>query len=343
MTDEGLEVTVQLAEIFEESDLLEIGLSDNAMGPRGLLRVESLFANSHLQRLYLSNCGLSFESMEMLKKSLVADDGRIANSMSELVLDRNMMGVDGARVVGEFLPLLKKLEYFSYQGCRPTDVGTKFLCEGILGLTKECQPVLRRIDMEDCTFGETEDDAIFPFSEALKKCPQLTYLNIIDGAIELEGLELLLNALKIARVKLSHLYLDGSGELGSDGARALADFLVSQATSIVSLHLNYCELGDEGVSILLEPFSASKQCLQELSLNCNEIGEEGGRALVRAMLPNLTKLHLEENEDELPKKYLRSIYGDGVIFGEDDEDDEEEADMSDDMENLIGQFSAARI
>lgn len=136
---------------------------------------------------------------------------------------------------------------------------------------------------------------------------------------------------------------DGSGELGSDGARALADFLVSQATSIVSLHLNYCELGDEGVSILLEPFSASKQCLQELSLNCNEIGEEGGRALVRAMLPNLTKLHLEENEDELPKKYLRSIYGDGVIFGEDDEDDEEEADMSDDMENLIGQFSAARI
>ena len=86
---------------------------------------------------------------------------------------------------------------------------------------------------------------------------------------------------------------DGSGELGSDGARALADFLVSQATSIVSLHLNYCELGDEGVCILLEPFSASKQCLQELSLNCNEIGEEGGRALVRAMLPNLTKLHLE--------------------------------------------------
>jgi Ran GTPase-activating protein 1 len=207
MTDEGLEVTKRLAKVFEASDLVEIELSDNAMGPRGLLRVESLFKNSNLERLYLSNCGLSAESMGILKEHFLADNGRIAKVLTELVLDKNMIGVDGAKLVGEFLPHCKKLEYFSYNGCRPIKEGTKHLCEGIDGLAKDCQPALRRIDMEDCTFGSGEDDAIFPFSEALKKCHQLRNLNMKDGDLELDGLELLIGALKTARVKLTHLYL----------------------------------------------------------------------------------------------------------------------------------------
>jgi Ran GTPase-activating protein 1 len=207
MTDEGLHVTKTLAKVFEASDLVEIDLSDNAMGPRGLLRVGSLFTNSNLERLYLSNCGLSAESMGMLKTFFLDDNGRIAKALTELVLDKNMIGVEGAKLVGEFLPHCKNLEYFSYNGCRPIKEGTKHLCEGIDGLATDCQPVLRRIDMEDCTFGSGEDDAIFPFSKALKKCHQLQNLNMKDGDLEQNGLELLVGALKTARVKLTHLYL----------------------------------------------------------------------------------------------------------------------------------------
>ena len=207
MTKEGLAVTARLAKAFESSNLTEIELSDNAMGPRGLERVESLFSNSSLQRLYLSNCGLSGESMAMLKSFLSADDKRIAKSLKELVLDKNMIGADGAKVVGEFLPDCKKLEYFSYNGCRPIKEGTKFICDGIKGLTNDCQPALRRIDMEDCTFGSKENEAIGPFAEAMKKCSQLRYLNMKDGDLKQDGLKLLVDAMETANARLTHLYL----------------------------------------------------------------------------------------------------------------------------------------
>jgi hypothetical protein len=94
MTEEGLNVTETLANVFESSNLNEIDLLHNAMGDRGLLRVESLFTTSNLQRLYLSNCGLSAASMEMLKDSVL-----IAKSLTEVVLDKNMIGVNGAKVI----------------------------------------------------------------------------------------------------------------------------------------------------------------------------------------------------------------------------------------------------
>lgn len=148
--------------------------------------------------------------MDMLKTYFSNDDGRIANTLTELVLDKNMIGVEGAKTVGKFLPSLKKLEYFSYNGCRPTEEGTKYLCEGLFNLTKDSSSSsLQRIDMEDCTFGtgEDEEDAILPFSKTLTKCSQLRHLNITDGGLEVGGIQRLTSALTEAKTKLSHLNL----------------------------------------------------------------------------------------------------------------------------------------
>lgn len=121
----------------------------------------------------------------------------------------------------------------------------------------------------------------------------------------------------------------------------MTDFLYTQATSIQYLNVESNELGDEGVCILMEAFTAARNCLEELNLNMNEIEVKGAETLVRAILPKLKVLRLEENE-EMPKKYLRAKYGDIVKLGEDeDDDDEEEAD--DDMESLIFQFTSARV
>jgi hypothetical protein len=134
---------------------------------------------------------------------------------------------------------------------------------------------------------------------------------------------------------------DGMGELGGDGARVLADFLHCQATSLTCLHLNYNELGDEGVSIILEPFSACRNVLEELSLNQNEIEESGAEALVRAKLPKLKLLCLEDN-DEIKKRYIKEAYGGVVNFGEDEDDDEEE-EADNIMEALVAQMMGAKL
>jgi hypothetical protein len=94
------------------------------------------------------------------------------------------------------------------------------------------------------------------------------------------------------------------------------------------------------VSILLEPFSASRQVLEELSLNQNEIGEQGAAAIVRAKLPNLKKLHLEDN-DEMPKRYIKDKYGDIADFGEEEEDEEESEDNH--LAALVQQFASTKL
>ena len=209
MTDEGLEVMERLARAFSQSPgLIEIGLNDNAMGPRGLIRIEPMLQNISLQRLYLSNCGLSAESMEMLKTSVLANDGRIAKALRELVLDKNMMGIEGAQQVGEFLKHCKNMEYFSYAGCRPQPEGTKSICEGILGSTQDNpKPSYRHLNLDDCTIGESEDDAVGPLSQALKKCSQLSFLSMRSGDLEADGMTMIVDALLESGAHLTDLYL----------------------------------------------------------------------------------------------------------------------------------------
>jgi hypothetical protein len=137
-------------------------------------------------------------------------------------------------------------------------------------------------------------------------------------------------------------FSESNGEFGSEGARILADFLYTQATSIQYLNVESNELGDEGVCILMESFAASKNCLEELNLNMNEIEAKGAEALVRATLPKLKVLRLEEN-DEMPKKYLRAKYGDIVKLGEDDDDDDDEEEADDGMDSLLFQLASAKV
>jgi Ran GTPase-activating protein (RanGAP) involved in mRNA processing and transport len=213
MTDEGLSVTEKLADVFLDSKLTFVDLSDNAMGPRGLGRVGSLFANSHVESLFLNNCGLGEASMTQLNEYLTADDGRIAKSLRRLELDRNMIGIGGAREVGQFLPLCTNLEHFSYNGCRPSKEGTAYICQGIYDLSLARPDVaLTYISLEDCSFGDgsEEEDGIIPFSKGLKQCVNLRYLNMRDGAIEPDGMNLLVEALAMSSAKLTHLLLGES-------------------------------------------------------------------------------------------------------------------------------------
>lgn len=337
MTEEGLAVTESLARTFAKAPLSDIDLSDNAMGPRGLIRVESMIANAPLQRLYLSNCGLSSESMEYLLNWFTADNNRIASNMKVLVIDRNMLGTAGAEVVGKIIGHCPKLEYFSYLGCR-TQEGTMYLANGLKTMVKSTdRHPLRRLELDDCNFGEEDDPAYVPLAEALEGCSQMRHLDLTDAKLETEGLEKVLGALSTAEVGLTHLGLDGGGEFGEEGAKILAKFLETQATTLTCLKCSFNELGDSAVPILLEPFGALRCPLVELHLECNELEKESLNALVRANLPCLKKLNVVDN-DELPKRHLRKKYGDVLVVGDDDdeEEDEEEGDNTDIDELILG-------
>jgi len=343
MTVEGLGVTELLASTFSESNLKELDLSDNAMGPRGLVRSEAFFTNSSLQHLYLSNCGLSSESMELLNDYFKKDNDRIFKSLTELVLDKNMIGENGAKTVGEFLPQLENLEFFSFNGCRPNTQGTKFLCDGLMELTREKKCFLRRIEMEDCTFGSGENgsDPIIPFCSAIAKCSQLQHLNINEGSLEVGGIRRLVSALKEARARLTHLCLGGTGEYGAEGAGVLVEYLHDVSSSLTYLNLDFNELGDDGVAVLVEAFSATRNVLEVLSLNGNEIESAGAKALVRTDFPNLKHLSLDDNID-IVKDHLKSKYGEIVVFGDDD-DEEDELEPDSDMDTLLQQFATAKL
>lgn len=155
--------------------------------------------------------------MKLLNDYFTRDDDRIYKSLRELVLDKNMIGEAGAQTVGQFLPRLENLEYFSFNGCRPKTQGTKFLCDGLMELTKKTHCVLRRIEMEDCTFGSGKEDTdpIIPFCIAIGKCSRLQHLNINEGSLEIEGIRRLVSALKAARARLTHLSLGMYAEMAA--------------------------------------------------------------------------------------------------------------------------------
>jgi Ran GTPase-activating protein 1 len=205
MTDEGLAVIEGVVEVFRAAPLVDIDLSDNALGLRGMERIKALLTGTPLQRLYLTNCGFSAESMVHLKDCMAANDNTMGATLKELVLDRNMMGTKGAQEVGEILSKCN-LEYFSYLGCRIQE-GTLFLANGIkLMAENAAKPSLIRLDIDDGNFGEAEP-AYLPLAEGLKRCSQLRHLDLTDAKLEIEGLTCVVDALTAAGVKLTHLGL----------------------------------------------------------------------------------------------------------------------------------------
>jgi len=205
MTDEGLAVIEGIVEVFQESPIEDIDLSDNALGLRGMERIKTLLTGAPLRRLYLANCGFSAESMVHLRECVAANDNAIGESLKELVLDRNMMGTGGAQEVGEIISKCN-LEYLSYLGCRIQE-GTLFLANGIKLMAENAvKPALIRLDIDDGNFGEDEP-AYLPLAEGLKRCLLLRHLDLTDARLECEGLACIMDALTTAGVKLTHLGL----------------------------------------------------------------------------------------------------------------------------------------
>ena len=69
---EGLRVYEVLGSALKNQELLEIDLSDNAVGPKGVAACTELLASqAKLEKLYFCNCGISAEAAQTLSRLLL--------------------------------------------------------------------------------------------------------------------------------------------------------------------------------------------------------------------------------------------------------------------------------
>lgn len=319
-TELGLETLELIAETFANSPLKVWNLDDNAIGSRGVEKLEPIFRIDSLVHFSFANLGLSLEVCQLLLRWL----RQHAHKIEHVSLGRNQMGPEGAEQIGLLLPHCDRLRNFGYGGARPRLEGTRFLCGGLAQLAEGKEElVLERLDLNDCSFGtgQEEDDPIHSLCRVLEKCPHLVELLMESGSCEQDGLEMLTNALLISGAKL--LYLDfGAFEFGPDAVESLLELLREQP-NLIELKLSVNEMGDEGVKKLVQFLVETKACpkLEVLNLDQNDIEEDGFQFLAENRIESLQVLSIvdnnEEDIDEGILETLRALYPTVLITDED--------------------------
>jgi hypothetical protein len=97
-TAEGLEVLRILCDAFADSNLVEVDLSENAIGEQAIECCETVLTKKSLERLFLCNAGLANETMARVADILTRDEdglGCVARNLTTLHFAQNMSGGEG--------------------------------------------------------------------------------------------------------------------------------------------------------------------------------------------------------------------------------------------------------
>jgi len=190
--------------------------------------------NTHLNNIYLNNCGLTDEMMALLFKELVR-----SVSLHELHLDsNNPFGIEGVR---SMLPLLSSSPNLSV-----------LYLSGINNINTECFRVLisaldgksiKELYFERCNI--TDISALDRYN-----LPNLQELNLDCNKIGREGIITLSRLLQKENTTLKQLHLR-SMDMGDDGAKIIASSL-KHNTKLKELHLNSNGIKREGCLALLK-------------------------------------------------------------------------------------------
>ena len=337
MEDEGLAVLTAISNAFENSQLVEVDLSDNAMGSKGLTACEMVLGGkavmNSMESLKLCNNGLSEYTMAEVATLLTNEHGIdgscIAQNLRRVHFYNNMSGNQGCESFAQIMAKAShKLEDIRMSGTRARAEGSAYITSSLSSLADQNKlKNLAKLDLADNSFGECFED----LANALKSCPQLTYLNLNDCMLTDEGVEAVCVALLEADTPLEYLNLGGN-DITPEGAKSVVNLITAVNSTIVTFIADENELTSKGIRIITKAFNS--QTLKEITFNGTECGSIGADAVVamKDKVPNLETLAIDDNRiPEGAVERLTEAFGDILteMEGNDDEEDADD-DLSDD-------------
>jgi len=345
--DEALRTLNIICSSLKKFDLVEVNLSDNALGAKGVEECKTVLLGDNIQRLYVCNNGLSAEAAELLAKILIREasvvgavegsDSKKTPPLELLHFYNNMAGDGGARAIANIVVACPQLVDFRFSATRSTVAGCESIAAAIATL-----PNLRRLDVSDNNFKGKAGEVLV---QALKNKTQLEYLNLRDDA--LEGVSAspeklsLFNALVEAATagsSLQHVDLSGNN-FDAEAAQQLSRAL-QHLPQLTALYLDDCEIGTEGARHIA---SALKKLtnLRTLSLCTCEITAAGAYVLARAVAELPQFVNLELNGNQISEAGVEAVKGvlqqAGKVLGDLEDNDE---DGEDDLEEALAEFEA---
>ena len=335
---DALEVLTTISDAFKESKLVEVDLSDNAMGTKGVVACKSVLSgpavSETLQKLRLCNNGLSKYTMDEVQVLLTEGESScIAKNLTQVHFFNNMSDDAGCTSFKKIIACSENLTDIRFSGTRAKAAGSADIASGLKDLAESGNlGNIVRLDLADNSFGDCYED----LAEALKVCSKLEFLDIHDCCLGDDGIVAVCEALIEAKAPLTFLSISGcdiGADGGYEGASAVGKLIASISGSIESFNASENEIKSPGIRTIARAFKSDT--VKQIYLNMNEIGSVGGNALadMAAGVPNLEVIEINENgfvPDIVDR--LTEVYGDKLVEMEDNIDDEDYDDELDEEE-----------
>ena len=271
-TSIGLEVLNIISTALSKTKLVELDLSENALGPRGIESCKPLLASKEtLARLSFCNDGLSAEACESIRDLLLFRGLDQATNLTHLRFHNNMSGSGGAIAIADIVKNSPSLKVFELSSTRCGRDGGEKLCSAF-----DFCPTIESINVGDNTFG-IESGKIL--GRVLKDKIHLQRLKVSDIGLEDEGTSALLQSMGTGLGK-SLIELDLScNDLSFEGLLPLG-LVIMNHTKLETLVLDDNEIGSRGVLRVSRALVKNKQSsLKHLALMTCDIKRQGANAL----------------------------------------------------------------
>lgn len=151
--EEALQALRVLCAALKRFPLVEVNLSDNALGAKGIDACKDVLLSKNLERLFLCNIGLSAEGATLLADLLLKDLS--PPPLETLHFYNNMSGDGGAQAAARLVTALPGLRDFRFSATRSHGDGCLALAEAI---GSKC--LLQRLDLSDNSFGKKASAAL---------------------------------------------------------------------------------------------------------------------------------------------------------------------------------------
>ena len=238
---EGLSVLRTFSDAFQSSTkLVDIDLSDNAMGSKGISSSVSILTLRSLEKLSLCNNGLSESSMNEVADILLQSE--TCKRLKKIHFYNNMSGDGGCEA---FVRILNhcgsNLVDIRFSRTRAQRQGSLKVAEAIRDLITERECNIEHLDLADNSFSTAGADVL---SSSLHLCTRLKYLDVRDCLLEDDGNEQICRAIS-GFCPLDYFDMSGN-DITRDDAQDIM-LLLQKTPSLKTFRVQENELSSIGI------------------------------------------------------------------------------------------------